>query len=286
MAYQPEQQTVAHPASSTINECEPNLILHSTNIGSDELKISSPDLYVTDPLLHAHVETVTLVQEWVNEPHLQSESGQLEASTPTGLRTPANSMEGILTNSLFVDGKRRSARANYSYTADGTPAADELVLDKAKRRAAIRNLDSPAATTSKGADAAYSAGKPLTTSRVDIQKDKCIANLNYIGISSGNNTNAINVSYNALKRVEVDRVTVQPKLKGTGRACFKFNPLDLNDEEDCENDCGLLSQLVKEVTDMDLDDLDLATRICDLKSPVVNPNLRLKRIRHAKGSRN
>ena len=164
-----------------------------------------------------------------------------------------------------MDGKRRSVRANYSYTAGGTPAADELVLDKAKRHAAIRNLDSPATTCSQGADAAGSAGKTFMTSPVELQRDACIANFNFIRISLGNSSNAINVSYNTLKRIEVDRVTVQPKIKGTGRVGSDFNPFGLSDEEDRDSDCGLLSHLVKEVTDVDLDDLDLATRICDLK---------------------
>jgi len=50
------------------------------------------------------------------------------------------------TGSVYLDGKRRSARANFSYTADGTAAADEVVLDKAKRLAAARNLDCSGAT--------------------------------------------------------------------------------------------------------------------------------------------
>ncbi|RLM87117.1 hypothetical protein C2845_PM04G06800 [Panicum miliaceum] len=83
----------------------------------------------SDSLAHAHIEAVTPELEGVKTPHHQSESGQLEASTPTGLRTPTNSIE-----------------------------ANELVFDKAKRRAAIQNLDSPVATSSQGADAAGSAG--------------------------------------------------------------------------------------------------------------------------------
>ena len=139
------------------------------------------------------------------------------------------------------------------------------MLDKAKRRAAIRNLDSHIAASLRGSNIASSPGNPSFISSIDIQKDTWIANLNFIGISLGSTSKAINVSYNALKRIKVDRVTVQPNLKGTGRALFDFNPFELSDEEDHENDCGLLSHLVKEVTDVDLDDLDLATKICDLK---------------------
>ena len=82
-------------------------------------------------------------------------SGQPEVFTPAAFTTRTNTIPGIEwddsfgVGSVFVDGKCQSARANYSYSADGNPAADELVLDKAKRRAAIRNLDNPAGTSSQ-----------------------------------------------------------------------------------------------------------------------------------------
>ena len=44
-----------------------------------------------------------------------------------------------------------------------------------------------------------------------------------------------------------------------------LNPFDLSDEEDPENENRLLSHLIKDITDVDLDDLDLGMRICDLK---------------------
>ena len=59
----------------------------------------------------------------------------------------------------------------------------------------------------------------------------------------------INVSFNALKRVEVDRVTVQPKNKSADTI---LNPFDLSDEEDSENDNRFFSHLIKDITDVDL----------------------------------
>ena len=53
------------------------------------------------------------------------ESGQSEAAPPAGFTTPINKTAGTdlahasEVGSVFVDGKRRSARANYSYTANG-----------------------------------------------------------------------------------------------------------------------------------------------------------------------
>ena len=57
------------------------------------------------------------------------------------------------------------------------------MLDKAKRHAAIRNLDSPIAASLRGSNIASSPGNPSFISPIDIQKDTCIANLNSIGIS-------------------------------------------------------------------------------------------------------
>ena len=78
----------------------------------------------------------------------------------------------------------------------------------------------------------------------------------------GSSSKDINVSYKELKRIEVDKVTVQPKNK---RADTILNPFDLSDEEDPENDNRLLSHLIKDITNVDLDDPDLGMRICDLK---------------------
>ena len=172
--------------------------------------------------------------------------------------TPNKIIEGITSNSftqegsVLVDGKRRSARSNYSYTADGKPAADEHVLERAKRRTARWNLDSPAGTSSPG----------NISSTLKFPVDNCVANLKSIGISMGSSSKEINVSLNALKRIEVDKVTVQPKNK---RMDTILNPFDLSDEEEPENENRLLSHLIKDITDVDLDDLDLGMRICDLK---------------------
>ena len=89
-----------------------------------------------------------------------------------------------------------------------------------------------------------------------------------MGISLGSSSKTISVSYNALKRIEVDRVTVQPKQTG-GKCIAKesdFKLFVLSDDEEPEEDTLLLSHLVKLVTDVDLDDSNLATRICDFSA--------------------
>ena len=79
----------------------------------------------------------------------------------------------------------------------------------------------------------------------------------------GSSSKEINVSFNSLKRIEVDKVTVQPKNKSVDTV---VNPFDLNDEEDLENDNKFLSHLIKDLIEVNLDDPDLGTRICDLKA--------------------
>ena len=63
------------------------------------------------------------------------------------------------------------------------------------------------------------------------------------------------------------------------------NPFALSDDEDTDNDGTLLDHLVKEITDVGLDDLNLDTKICDLmvtgrKSKIAEE----KRKSHKKGS--
>ena len=196
------------------------------------------------------------------------ESGKSEAVHPAGCTTPINNIAYVELahvsegGSVFIDDKRRSARANYSYSTDGISTPDELVMDKAKRHAATRNLDSSTATMHRTPGIPPSAGNLSQISAVKLPMDACVANLNLIGISLGSISNAINVSFNALKRIEVDRDAVQPKNRRVG---FEVNSFDASDEEDPENDSVLLSHLVKDLPHVDLDDTDLVTRICDLK---------------------
>ena len=120
-------------------------------------------------------------------------SGQPEVFTPAAFKTPTNIIAGTECDdisgvgSVFLDGKHRSACANYSFSDDGNPTLDELVLDKAKRRAAIRNLDNPAGT--------YSSGNIS----LKLPVDNNVAKLKTIRISMGSSSKEINVSSNALK---------------------------------------------------------------------------------------
>jgi len=135
--------------------------------------------------------------------HLESE--QPETITPATYTTPVNTSQSPRYGSglcfrgwvSFRDGKRRSARTNFSYSADGNSVANELVMNKVKKCATARNLDSPVADMLKSPRVA-SPGALSQNSAVKLPMDACVANLNSIGIYLGSSIKAINVSYNAI----------------------------------------------------------------------------------------
>ena len=87
------------------------------------------------------------------------------------------------------------------------------------------------------------------------------------------------------KRVEVDRTTVTPNQKETKRLGVGENPFAASDDEDTENDGTLLEHLVKEITDVGLDDLYLDTKICDLMVTGQKSKIAAKKRKsHKKGS--
>jgi len=130
-------------------------------------------------------------------------SGQPETVTSAAYMTPINIPAGTKgayaseVGSVFIDGKRRSARTNFSYSADGNSVANELVMNKVKKCATARNLDSPVADMLKSPRVA-SPGALSQNSAVKLPMDACVANLNSIGIYLGSSIKAINVSYNAI----------------------------------------------------------------------------------------
>ena len=90
----------------------------------------------------SHADTEVSAREGVTTPSRQHgvmASGQPEVFTWAAITTPTNITAGTEwdvpsgAGSVFVDGKRRIVRANYSYSADGNPATNELLLEKAKK---------------------------------------------------------------------------------------------------------------------------------------------------------
>jgi len=128
---------------------------------------------------------------------------------------------------------------------DGATPTDEDSLARAMRLQATRNLD-------------FSQGISTTKSFLSFP-DVCISsNMKALGVSFGSTGSEVNISVNALRRVEFDRSKVSPKVNDY--------PTDdeLDDEEDnATYDGKLLSHLVGMVSEVRLDDVRLGS-ICDL----------------------
>lgn len=76
-----------------------------------------------------------------------------------------------------------------------------------------------------------------------------MSNLNLVGVLLGSNDVEVQVSANALKNVEIDRLKVSPKFS------TKLNNSQLDDDEaDAIHDGQLLSHLVGEVSEVGLDE--------------------------------
>jgi hypothetical protein len=145
-----------------------------------------------------------------------------------------------------------TATLDYKTAATHTPLnkcqADEDTLTKAMKRAASRNTDGPKKDKPMGEISPLSAMssanmipgmpklQPSSISIVSIPQKRCISKLSNVGLVLGSNSNTINLSINALKRVEVDRTTVTPNQKETKRLGVGENPFVASDNEDTKNE--------------------------------------------------
>jgi hypothetical protein len=131
--------------------------------------------------------------------------------------------------------------------ADGSKATDEDTLTKAMRRKANINLD-------------IAGMKSKSKSFLPLSDTVISSKLASVGVSLGSNNNAISVSANALRHMEFDRLKVNPKVSA------KSGPSIQDDEElSATIDGQLLSHLVDEVAEVDLDELMLSS-VYDLKA--------------------
>lgn len=182
-----------------------------------------------------------------------SASGDASGSVSEGVRTPSKAIQ----SPQIASPRTRAAVA--------TPtAADEPVMDKAMRRTAAKNLN-PQATPCKSTGISSPAGTPPSLLFGKLSEEICSNKLKSIGISLGGSSTVVNFSFNALKRIEIDRSSVQQHRSGADRVKRDENPFDTSDEKDAFQDDALLTHLVKDLTDTDFDDSELITKICDLK---------------------
>ena len=106
---------------------------------------------------------------------------------------------------------------------------------------------------------------PLLVNLFSFDNSKVSSNITRLGVSLGRNENEIDFSVKALKQVEFDRLTVAPKSR------ILVDPL-VSDEEDEESDANhegrLLSHLVQDATEVDLEDTMRDTMLCELVASV------------------
>jgi hypothetical protein len=176
-----------------------------------------------------------------------------------------------------VDGFRRSLRGN-NPQVNGVNAADENLLSKAMLRAAKRNLDGPMGNKTVVTECRMPQspfipqlqmnGNPTPSSSISfvgMPSDLCAENLQKVGFKLGDGCiSSVNVSINALKRIEIDRRKLQPTPKGKTNIGITTQEED-SDDDVAEHTGDVLSQLIQEVSEVDFDEEDLDTRICDLK---------------------
>ena len=188
-----------------------------------------------------------------------------------------NNSDARSENFYSVDGFRRSLRANNSQV-NGVDAADENLLSKAMLRAAKRNLDGPLGNKTVATECGMPQlpfipqlqmnGNPNPSSSISfvgMPSDLCAENLQRVGFKQGESCiSSVNVSINALKRIEIDRRKLQLTQKGKTNIGIATQEED-SDDDVAESTGNLLSQLIQEVSEVDFDEEDLDTRICEFK---------------------
>ena len=194
--------------------------------------------------LSAHQGASASGPEEAEEQPLRSSSSPPQQSTPP-LGVVGTGSTADITPSLL-----RRSRRHYVGT-DGSAATDEDSMVKAMRRTTACNLDFE--------------GTPCRKSFMSFDKSKVSSNITRLGVSLGRNEKEIDFSVRALKQVEFDRLTVAPKFSSF------VDPL-VSDEEDEDADANhegkLLSHLVKDTTEVDLDDTVRDTTLCELVASV------------------
>jgi hypothetical protein len=141
----------------------------------------------------------------------------------------------------FVMPPRRSGR--FGTSVEGASVTDEDSMIRAMRRKAELNIDySGMVTPSK-------AKSFLSFSTLNIN-----SKLGNIGVKIGSCEKDIIVSSNVLRRMEVDRLMVTPKVSAFSNTTY------IDDEEATDSTDGqLLSQLIGEVSDVIFDEARLSS---------------------------
>jgi hypothetical protein len=155
--------------------------------------------------------------------------------------TPPSSPTGSALKADFVSLSRRSGR--FGVTADGASVTDEDSMQRAMRRKAEINLDYSGIISPSKSKSFLSFSTPMISSK--------LAN---VGVNIGRNDKEILFSSNALRRMEVDHLMVIPK-----DSAFSCTTYDDDEEAIATSDGQLLSQLIREVSDVIMDEAKLSS---------------------------
>jgi hypothetical protein len=165
---------------------------------------------------------------------------------------------------IFVDDckpLRRSVRLIKKCSSDGISTGDQDMLQRSMRRTAWKNLDGPAPQQPSPAEGKAIASYSLEALPMDI----CVSKLQCLGFSMGSSKQETNLAIKALKRIDIDRTRVEPKKSSANKLLgLDPNPFELSDEESSRPDSILLSELVRDISEVGFDDEELDTKICDL----------------------
>jgi hypothetical protein len=127
-----------------------------------------------------------------------TETSPLVSELEIHVSTPPSSLTVPALKADFVMSTRRSER--YGPALDGASVTDEDSMHKAMRRKAERNLDYSGVISPSKSKSFLSFSTPMISSK-----------LASVGVNIGSNDREISFSSNALRRMEVDRLTVIPK---------------------------------------------------------------------------
>jgi hypothetical protein len=169
------------------------------------------------------------------------DSSSLPAQPETHSSPPPTTPVAAVMDADFVTPTRWSGR--YGAAADGATVTDEDSMHRAMRRKTELNLDYFGIVTPSKAKYFLSFSTPDISSK-----------LNRVGVRIGSSKKEIVVSSNVLRRMEVDRLTVTPKV-----STFSNTTYVDNEEAIATTDGQLLSQLIGEVSDVIMDEARLSS---------------------------
>lgn len=264
---QPVQSAVLIAASATTRGAKRRV--HTAAADVDQQSAQSAALVAASVAIESIKQPVQAATTTVRVARHQPSTEQLGAVAAGNIqmlsRAAAPPPEGAqhVQGAISADSKRdqqlerRWSRRSNKETALGVASADVDSLTKAISRKAEKNLEIPA--TAQG-----TSKSPSISSTTNL-----CSMFNQVGISLGTTATAFDLSVNNLRHMHIDRSKVYPKKHNStlSKEDFSHDEMDpflTSDNEGDDYDNGLLAHLVKDISEVDLDEVDQSTELCDL----------------------